>query len=47
MIRLCTARRSSSMRLAMMAATVAAAPSDAIVLFDGRDLDQWKSARDR
>ncbi len=85
MIRLCTAHRSSTMRLAMIAATAAvavtaplaaqqttsakpkpqdtevwtpvpaiitpgatdaAAPSDAIVLFDGRNLDQWESVRD-
>jgi hypothetical protein len=28
-------------------ATNSAAPSDAIVLFDGRNLDQWESARDK
>jgi len=29
------------------ASTVGGAPSDAIVLFDGRDLEQWVSAQDR
>ena len=28
-------------------ATVAAPPSDAIILFDGKNLDEWLSARDK
>ena len=28
-------------------ATCAAAPSDAIILFDGKNLDEWVSAQDR